>query len=43
LITGEIVLKNLLDRENWSPSVYNTPKGIRQNSFSALATLTLSF
>lgn len=42
-LTGEIVLKNLFDRENWSPSVYNTPNGIRDNSFSALATLTLSF
>jgi outer membrane cobalamin receptor len=42
-ITGELVFKNVLDRDNWVPSVYNSPNGISEDSFSVLATINFSF
>lgn len=42
-LTGELVFKNVFDRDNWIPSVYNTPYGISEDQFSVLASLNLTF
>jgi outer membrane receptor for ferrienterochelin and colicin len=42
-ISGEVVFKNVFDRDNWVPSVYNSPNGISEDSFSVLASINFSF
>lgn len=42
-LSAELVFNNLFDRNNYVPSVYNSPEGIVDDSASVLATLNLSF